>query len=71
MKIEIKEPSVGRKTSLSYILFVLLILHVVLLTSLTGCGRKGPPVPPEASESLSGIRLQMADVISNRFTRNE
>lgn len=71
MKIEIKEPSVGRKTSLSYILFVLLILHVVLLTSLTGCGRKGSPVPPKESESLSGIRLQMADVISNRFTRNE
>ncbi len=61
MKITIKEPSVGRKTSLRYILF-LIFIHVVLLTSLTGCGMKGPPVPPETSESLSDIRLQVANV---------
>lgn len=61
-KIKIKEPSVGRKASLSYILFVLLALHVVLLTSLTACGKKAPPVPPKESESLSDIRLQIANV---------
>ena len=70
-KIKIKEPSVGRRASLSYILFVFLTLHVILLTSLTACGRKAPPVPPKESKSLSGIRLQITDVISNLFTRNE
>ncbi len=61
MKITIKEPSVGRKASLRYILF-LIFIHVLLLTSLTGCGKKAPPVPPGTSESLSDIRLQIANV---------
>ena len=67
MKIIIKESSAERKTSLSYILFVLLMLHVVLLTSLTACGRKAPPIPPEKSKSLSDIRLKIADVIFQPF----
>ncbi len=66
-KIKIRETSDGKKASLSYILFVLLTLHVVLLTSLTACGRKGPPVPPKESESLSDIRLQIANVIIQPF----
>ena len=61
MKITTKEPSVGRKASLRYILF-LIFIHVVLLTTLTGCGMKGPLVPPETSESFSEIGLQIANV---------
>ncbi len=66
-KIKIKEPFVGRKATLSYILFLLFTLHIVLLTSLTGCGRKAPPVPPEASKSFSDISLQIANVLVPPF----
>lgn len=61
-KIKIGKKSAERKSSLNYILFILFTLQVVFLTSLTGCGKKGPPVPPKTSKSPLDMRLQIADI---------
>ena len=60
--IKIRKKAAERKTSLRYILIILFTLQVVFLTSLTGCGKKGPPVPPKKSKSLLDVRLQIADI---------
>ena len=61
-KIKIREKSTEKKTSLRYILFILFTLQVVFLTSLTGCGRKAPPVPPETSTSPVDMRMKIDDI---------
>jgi hypothetical protein len=48
----------GRTGQFRIVLFVFLIIQVMVIFSLFGCGKKAPPVPPKESKQIKAADIK-------------